>query len=867
MRRTGLSLLTVAVPLLVAAALRAWGLMHHELVWHPDEIFLVVIPLGLFSGDLNPHQFHYPGAHFYLLGAIYYLCYLADLARGATGGLYEWVSLHGLFEMVRLRDIARWVSFTFSVATVNLTGHVAGRLFGPSAAVVAASALAVSVLHVRQSQIASVDSAMTFWFVAALWAALRLADDGRRRAYILCGVFVGLCAGTKYPGVAAAGGVLGAHLLAGRTIVDRRLWIAGLASVVTFSLVSPYVWLDADTFVRHFRFQVDHVRSGTGDVFLPVFHHLWFSLRYNLGEPAWLATLGAAAWALSRRHRQVGVVLAASVSAYALISWGNLVFIRYALPLLPLQAILVGVAVVTVATRLAQYGGPRSLWLAVLTVVTLALPTVRTLRVASISAAVDTRTQAAQWMTRHVPSGSRICNFGGWGGDVQVRSFEQLWWLLLRHEESYGLAWLEEAAPPLQLATTDQPYYSFTAGGDRSASENGSWDLVDDVQCDFVLTHDHPLPASRLDSAFVARLPERGQRLVSFQPGAGVEQAVFDGMDAYYIPLANMDGVERPGPTIEIWHVDGQPSNQRPVPSVRERLATAHALLAMSATRDGDTPQALRALHHASRYDPTDARAIEAWGRLASELGRTQDAEAAFGELNRLEPDHAEGLEGLSRLLEQTGRWSEAAQTRAAAAGLQPQSVSARSQWAYALTQAGENRAALQVFRDALRLNPQNAATNHDLGTVLYQLGDTTAAAQYLDRAVQLDPRNASYHLHAGVAHSLDRPHRALDLWQRATELDSTLVNAHRYIAYAAQDLGDTTLALAHWGALRSLNITDGKGVEEGARALLNLGHTAAAADWVKTYLQTQHDSMASAQLLQILRTAEGVTGPAAKSP
>jgi hypothetical protein len=79
--------------------------------------------------------------------------------------------------------------------------------------------------------------------------------------------------------------------------------------------------------------------------------------------------------------------------------------------------------------------------------------------------------------------------------------------------------------------------------------------------------------------------------------------------------------------------------------------------------------------------------------------------------------------------------------------------------------------------------------------------------------------------------------------------------------------MGDTTLALAHWNALRALHIADGKGVEEGARALLDLGHGAAAAAWVQAYLQTQDDTTASESLQQILRTAQGVTGPAAKSP
>ncbi|MDA0336667.1 MAG: glycosyltransferase family 39 protein [bacterium] len=857
MRRSALSLLAVAAPLVVAAALRGWGLAHGELVWHPDEIFMVVIPLGFFGGDLNPHQFHYPSAHFYLLGAAYGLLYLTDLARGLTGGLYEWVALHGLFEMERLRDLARWVSFAFSVGTVGLTGMVADRIAGRSAGVVAASALAVSVLHVRQAQIAGVDSAMAFWFVAALWAALRLTGDRRLRAYLLCGLFIGLCAATKYPGVAAAGGVMGAHLLAGRSLLDWRLWAAGLASVVTFSLLSPYVWLDADTFLRHFRFQLDHVQTGNSPVFLPVLYHLWFSLRYSLGEPGWLIMLGIICWALLRRVRQLDVILCAFAFAYALVSWGELVFVRYAMPLFALQAILLGAAIPMVASKLSQYRGRRLFWLGILAAVTLALPTARAFRVATISAAVDTRTQAAQWMAQNVPSGSRCCNFGGWGGDVQVRTFEHLWWLLVRHEEAYGLTGLEEIAPRLQPATVGRPYYSFTAGGDRTASAAGSWDLVDDVQCAYVLIHDHPLPSSHLDSSFVAQLEARGQRLASFQPGSGVNRAEFDPMDAYYIPFAHMDGIQRPGPAIEIWRIDGQPQSRRPIPSVNERLAKAHALLSMSATRDKDWPLALQALQLASRYMPTDPTAVKAWGRLSTELGRTQDAVDAFGELRHLEPGYADGLEGLSTLWAQEGNWPAAVATREAAAALQPHSAGARRQWAYALAQAGQNDAALHEFREALRLAPQSATTRHAIGTLLFQSGETIEAAQHLDLAVLLAPENADYHLDAGVAHErLGHADAALRLWQRAAELSPGLVNAHRYIAHAARDLGDTTLALAHWRALRRLDINDAV-VLEGARALLDLNRAAEAAVWITDYLGTRTDT-SSTELSNTLRATQG---------
>jgi Flp pilus assembly protein TadD len=752
--------------MVLAAALRSWGVWSGELVWHPDEIIMVLFPLGFFSGDFNPHHFHYPTAHFYVLGVIYGLVYLSDLAQGNAGNLYEWVALHGLFEMERLRDVARWASVAFSLGTMGWTMLICTRLMGRSVPVLAALTVAVSVLHVRQSQIAGVDNAMTFWFMAALWAAARLQAYDRQRDYLLCGAFIGLCAGTKYPGAASAGPVVAAHLLAGRGFFDRRLWAAGVSSLAVFTLVSPYVWLDFETFSQHFLLKIEHVRIGNSEVYLPALHHLWITLRHNLGEPAWLLMLGVTGWALIRRDREIVVVLSGLVAAYAFVSWGELVFTRYALPMFPVQAILVTVGMVTVAQWLSDRYGSRRSWLCAVAVAVLALPAAHSIQVVQISAAQDTRTQARLWMESHVSSGSRCCNFGGWAGDIQVRTLQELWWLLVRHEDSYGLARLRNTAEHLQRKTPNIPYYSFNAGGDRDASEHGSWGLVDGVQCDFVLTHDHPLPSSHLDASFVAQLQEKGTRRATFTPG-NVGRAVFDDMDAYYIPIAGFEGLQRPGPQIEIWQIDNQPTTDQPPPSVAERLASSHGLLARSAARDGQMALSLRA--------------IEAWAHIASQLGRTQDAEAAFRELNYLEPQFADGLEGLAQLLTDEGRLVEAAEAARAAAELQPTSARARRWWGQALYAALDVHSGLRVLHESLKMDPRSAEISHILGAALYQSGDSTAAVEYLDRAVQLNPQSAKYHIDAAMAHArLKHPERARVLRRQAVALDSTLVDGHR---------------------------------------------------------------------------------------
>ena len=172
-------------------------------------------------------------------------------------------------------------------------------------------------------------------------------------------------------------------------------------------------------------------------------------------------------------------------------------------------------------------------------------------------------------------------------------------------------------------------------------------------------------------------------------------------MDAYYVPIADTEGIDRPGPYIEIWRIDDQPPTHRERPSVTERLADAHALLAMSAARDGRMALALRALHHASQYDATNPRAVAAWAYVSEKTGRFQDSETAYRELSRIDPGRADGLEGLARLLTAQGRLQEAADTRGAAAALQPRSATASIRWAQALSEAGREAEALRVSQEA----------------------------------------------------------------------------------------------------------------------------------------------------------------------
>ncbi|MGH9389264.1 MAG: hypothetical protein ACRD1Z_06580 [Vicinamibacteria bacterium] len=77
----------------------------------------------------------------------------------------------------------------------------------------------------------------------------------------------------------------------------------------------------------------------------------------------------------------------------------------------------------------------------------------------------------------------------------------------------------------------------------------------------YLVTHEHrELPFSRMNPSLARFLDEQGQTIAAFDPyrpyrqGTGVEP-VFYRSDAFYIPFAGLDAVERGGPLVRIWEL------------------------------------------------------------------------------------------------------------------------------------------------------------------------------------------------------------------------------------------------------------------------------------------------------------------------
>ena len=562
----------------LAAGLRLWGSVSAPIVRHPDEFrFPVIIPLQLFSGDFNPHDFAYPTLHPYLLGLVYSLCFVVQKLFGAGWSRVEFAAYYIFWDSNALVFWARAMSVAFATATVIWVGALARRLYGPELGIAAAALLTVNVIHVRQAALASVDAALAFWCLGAVWAAVRLLEREGMRDYVLAGLLVGLAAGTKYPAAVLGGAVAAAHLLAGRSLGDWRLWLSGATAALTFVTTSPYIVLDYETFLQHFLFEVGHASRGRG-VEDAAWYQVFFNLRHGLGPLGILLLLAGLGRALYHRERAALVVAAAFLLFYGSISWGKLTFARYTLPLLPLLAVLAAGGLGLVRHRVGQR---------ILLALLVAYPLYGSVRVAHLMGREDTRLAAQRYIEEHVPAGTVCCNFGGWAGDVQLRTFEDQLWRLERFESSFGYRALTEVMDFLAASNPARPFYFFVARPGLVLSranrefERGTWELVAERSCAYVLLHRHPLAYSQVDAAFAAALAERGERVRVWRPEGLAESApLYDTEDAYYLPLADFGPLRQPGPEIELWRLAEYPEGAANVWGAREIFARTYAVWA-----------------------------------------------------------------------------------------------------------------------------------------------------------------------------------------------------------------------------------------------------------------------------------------------
>lgn len=368
--------------LLVAAALRftglGWGLAGRT-SFHPDEdkILWQLERMKLSSLDLDPKDFGWGTLQTYLVGGtLFALDRIGVLGDDWRAALREGRRPY----FARLFKTGRALSALFGVLTVAAVAATAWETGGARAAVLAASVLAVSPLHVLHSHYLTADVALGSWLAAAFWAL--------PRSPALSGLLAGLAVATKPSALVFVPVVLAS---AGET---RRRLQALSAIAVGFAVGEPYALLAFREWWSSNIAIASRIGAATPEAFAIgelLLRHGVQLLLYGLGPAAAVAAL--LGWGMGGR------ALAASSGALALtLALSRFPTARYALPLLPFMALAAGIA-------LARLRRPV---LAVALMLVLAPPVVYSLGTVALLREAHPYQHASLWVEANVPRGASV---------------------------------------------------------------------------------------------------------------------------------------------------------------------------------------------------------------------------------------------------------------------------------------------------------------------------------------------------------------------------------------------------------------------------------------------------------------------------
>jgi tetratricopeptide (TPR) repeat protein len=663
---------------------------------HFDEEAFIVVPLGFWGGDLNPHFFNYPTFHFYLCSLVYYLGYL--FSGSASAG--EFAAHRYFAEAGDLLHLARGVQVLFSLGAVAATALLGRRLYGVRGGLLAGLLLALMPLSVRFSCIANTDGPAAFWAVLALCWAMRICREGRPRDYLLAGVFAGLAGATKYPAALAVVPVATAAL--GRASARAGWWRAAGAAGLAFALATPFVWLDPAGFWRDFsQMGWDHLLASraAGPAWL---FHLGHSLRHGVG----VGGLLAAGLALARRPwRPEERVLAAGLLAFSLpLLLGGSAFMRYALPLAPLLALLASRTLVALR---------RPLLLAAVAAAVAAEPLYASLRTRQLLAGPDTRALAGQWLAGHFPQGGRLISLPQLCGSLQVLTPRQVYVRQTHYLRSYGEPALRRAYEEL-ASRPDLPPLYLELGGDLEALRGRLAPAGGDSLVQGVLAWArHPVCGGAPELEEGDPLLAAADWQANFSPG-DLGEGTWDDRDWYFLPVAGFGQFSGSGPEIRLGLVPLRGTGDR---------AGAQALFAALA-------EALRG---------RQALGEERWEEAAGAYLRALDSPVPPEDLlGRAMARHLWAQLGRAHLGQQ--RFGEAAQALERAIWLGPAEPEVYNDLGIARAGSGQLGTAVQAWEEGLARHPDFAPAHFNLGRALAATGQLERARTHWRRGLELMP-------------------------------------------------------------------------------------------------------------------------------
>ena len=528
--------------LLIALAVRVWGL-GFGLPYagsRVDEAAIAGPAVQFLSGVLRPPDFMYPTGFRYAVALVYVAWY------GITRPFGTYASL-AAFADSRAQTVApffylsRSLSALMGTLTVWWVFAICRRIFDDTVAIVAALFIALAFVHVRDSHFGTIDVTMTALVVLTVLAILRWQQTPGPWRAAVAGLIGGLATSTKYNAfgvwvpflVAVAQRAIGGRSRVGdgapcsvRSPLPRTIWavaIFGAAFALGFFGSSPYTLLEWRQFVGALAAQSATLAEGHG---LVLSRGWWYHARITLpAELGWpLYVVGVAGMGLLlTRCRQAAVVLAFPIAYYLVAGSGYRVFARDMIPMLPFLCITAAWLTVKVAHAVTGTEHPRArVWATAMMAFAIVAPSARNVVLLDrLLTRPDNRVAVANTLPTIIPVNSLVYQSG----------------------ESYGRVPFYLSDPPLNIAVSD---YDEATGRFAPDGRFPAW---------IILQRSPLVLYSRVPDGVQQIVRERYELVRRFPAATDDATRLYDQQDALFLPLAGLSGVERIGPTFEIYRL------------------------------------------------------------------------------------------------------------------------------------------------------------------------------------------------------------------------------------------------------------------------------------------------------------------------
>jgi hypothetical protein len=560
--------LILALIVVAGLALRVWNNDYGlPFVYSVDEAsHFTNRAVEMFWQDLDPGYYQNPAGFTYLVHGLLRVLY------GPLGFLFD-LPFGNVTEQFSKDPSEIWVAARTLAAVLCMGGVVAvyftaKRLWGVREGLIAAALLAFAFLPVAYSRVAVTDVGSLAGVSLAVLFAVRAHEENRRRDWALAGAAVGLAAAFKYTAGLALLPLLVAALSRPSLRTAGGLGLAGLAALLVFALLNPYLFTSLGDWWSDLRGQAEVAANDPkpGQESGGVAYYL-DSLTWGLG---WAGMAGAVAGTVLLLRRDLVralILVSVPLALFAYLAVQSRYFGRWLLPAYPALAMLAAYAIARAVELLPGRASLHAVAAAAVTLAVLAQPLAADIRSARALGREDTLNQARAFLEDRFAPGLRVSIEPA----VPGRYFRS-------NPEGTPPAWLTRCE---QREGWTEPGWSYVAQGGRRvceqykpglfvrpdggvrASAYGSVlgpEVIDDLRlygyC-HVMTVNVVRERAERDPqarAYYRRLERESRLLREFSPyREGADPVPFDFDLSYNLyPSA----YERPGPTVRVYRLD-----------------------------------------------------------------------------------------------------------------------------------------------------------------------------------------------------------------------------------------------------------------------------------------------------------------------